>query len=139
MSPSTVAFLVESAAIYATLGIVFAVIFAWRGAVVVDLVARGSTVGFRLLVAPGAALLWPLLAIRWWRAALAGAEVPGERTDAWQGPSERLRLRAWIAWIVLAPLIALALAAALRARPDRPAESRDAARLPQPPADGAVR
>jgi hypothetical protein len=135
MSPSLVEFMVESAAIYAALGFVFAMAFAWRGAAVVDPVAHGSTLGFRVLVVPGAALLWPLLAVRWWRAAMGGAQVPGERTEAWQGASERLRLRAWIAWIVLAPLIALSLVVALRAREGRPEESRDAARLPQPPAE----
>ncbi|MFM1804542.1 MAG: hypothetical protein RL136_1421 [Planctomycetota bacterium] len=135
MPPTLVEFLVESAAIYAALGLVFALAFSWRGAAVVDPVAHGSTLGFRVLVVPGAALLWPLLAVRWWRAAMGGAQVPGERTEAWQGASERLRLRAWIAWIVLAPLIALSLVIALRAREGRPEESRDAARLPQPSAE----
>ena len=128
------ALLVGGAVTYAVLGIVFALAFAWRGVVSIDPVARGSTIGFRLIVMPGAAVLWPWLAVRWWRTSSSGVVVPGERTEDWQGPSERLRLRAWVMWIVLAPIIALLLAVALRSRAPNPPESLDAARLPDPTA-----
>ena len=55
-------------------------------------------------------------------------------TDKWQPASERLRSRALIAWLVLAPAIALVLAislkGALRARTGEAPLSRDAERLP---------
>jgi len=126
-----VEFVVESAMVYAVLGALFALLFAWRGAAAIDPVARHATWGFRFLVLPGAALLWPLLALRWWRAG-AGAElrVPGDRTELWQPTSERLRSRALIAWVVLAPVIAVVPVVALRARAGDAQPSRDANRLP---------
>lgn len=130
-----VEFVVECTMVYALAGALFALLFAWRGAAAIDPVARHATLGFRLLVLPGAALLWPVLALRWWRAGGdAGAGVPGDRTDKWQPASERLRSRALIAWLVLAPAIALVLAislkGALRARAGGAPLSRDAERLP---------
>ena len=132
-----VSFIVESIAIYALLGLAFAVGFAARGAATIDPVARGASWGFRILVVPGAALLWPLLAWRWWSAcavepgsAHGGASVPGDRTDLWQQGAERLRSRALLVWIVLAPLIALVLVVALRGRTGEVEPSRDAARIP---------
>jgi hypothetical protein len=59
------------AQIYFAIGLVFAVLFAWRGAAAVDPAARGGTVGFRLLIVPASALLWPLLLRRWVRRAPA--------------------------------------------------------------------
>ena len=126
--------LVESARIYALAGVVFALAFAWRGAGAVDAVARHPTLGFRILVVPGAALLWPLMAVRWWRAARgspsADPEVPGDRTDRWSGPSERLRGRALAMWMVLAPVLAAVLLIALLARGHAAPNAPDAARLP---------
>jgi hypothetical protein len=61
--------------LYLGLGLLFAVAFAWRGVQRVDPRARGSRLGFRLLLVPGAAALWPLLAGRW----LRGAPPPVER------------------------------------------------------------
>jgi len=131
-----VEFFVESAMVYAVVGALFALLFAWRGAAAIDPVARHATWGFRFLVLPGAALLWPLLALRWWRAG-AGADlrVPGDRTELWQPASERLRSRALIAWVVLAPVIAVVLVVALRARAGEAQPSRDANRLPAVKAD----
>ena len=53
---------------YALIGVVFAVPFAWRGAGVLEPVAREGTWGFRLLILPGSATLWPYLLYRWVRA-----------------------------------------------------------------------
>lgn len=53
---------------YAALGLLFAVAFALRGAARIDPDAAHGTWGFRLLILPGAAALWPLLALRWMRA-----------------------------------------------------------------------
>ncbi|MEL7059053.1 MAG: hypothetical protein AAGN46_03390 [Acidobacteriota bacterium] len=53
--------------LYAALGLLFALAFAWRGAARIDPAADDATWGFRVLVVPGAAALWPLLAMRWAR------------------------------------------------------------------------
>ena len=53
---------------YAALGIVFAVAFVIWGVERVDPAAKGTRLGFRLLILPGSATLWPLLLRRWMRA-----------------------------------------------------------------------
>lgn len=50
---------------YGAIGLVFGVAFAVRGAGVIDPVAKRATLGFRVLILPGAAGLWPWLALRW--------------------------------------------------------------------------
>ena len=52
---------------YAALGGLFALFFAGRGVQLVDPAAHGAGLGFRLLIMPGTAALWPWLAWRWWR------------------------------------------------------------------------
>ncbi len=56
------------AAVYAIIGAAFGVGFVLRGVERIDPAARGTGWGFRLLIWPGAAALWPLLARRWMRA-----------------------------------------------------------------------
>ena len=56
-------------AAYGAVGLVFAAAFVARGIQRVDPVAAGAPIGFRLIVLTGVAALWPLLAIRWARAA----------------------------------------------------------------------
>jgi hypothetical protein len=51
--------------VYALVGVVFAVAFVMCGIDALDEAARGSGIGFRLIVMPGAAALWPLLLRRW--------------------------------------------------------------------------
>jgi hypothetical protein len=51
--------------LYAAVGILFAIAFVAIGIGRIDPVAKNSTVGFRLIALPGAALLWPLLLRRW--------------------------------------------------------------------------
>ncbi len=53
---------------YAAAGIAFALAFVARGVRLVDAAAADGTVGFRVLILPGVAALWPLLAWRWLRA-----------------------------------------------------------------------
>jgi hypothetical protein len=67
--------LVNNAMIYGAAGLVFAVVFAASGAGRIDPAAKGAPVGFRLLIIPGAAALWPVLLSRWIR----GAHPPIER------------------------------------------------------------
>lgn len=47
--------------VYLAVGLVFAVWFAFAGAQRLDAVAEEAGPGFRLMVIPGAAALWPLL------------------------------------------------------------------------------
>ena len=50
---------------YAALGVVFAIPFVTMGVGRVDPVAKDSRAGFRLIILPGVAALWPLLLARW--------------------------------------------------------------------------
>jgi len=56
-------------ALYAGIGLLFAIAFVVRGIGTVDPGARGGPAAFRLLMIPGAALLWPVMAKKWFRAA----------------------------------------------------------------------
>lgn len=47
--------------IYAAIGVVIALPFALFVAPRLDAAARGSSIAFRLLIAPGAVLLWPIV------------------------------------------------------------------------------
>ena len=69
--------LVSLAALYAAIGVVFAAAFVWKGAARIDPAAAGGTWGFRVLIFPGAAALWPLLAGRW----LGGVRRPPEEKN----------------------------------------------------------
>lgn len=57
--------LLAAAYFYAGVGILFAVAFVVRGVAKIDPAAAGAPIGFRLLILPAAALLWPLLLRRW--------------------------------------------------------------------------
>ena len=63
-----IVFLLE---LYCALGILFALFFVSTGITRIDANAKGSGVGFRLLMIPGAIALWPMLARRWWRSEFA--------------------------------------------------------------------
>lgn len=52
---------------YAACGVLFAIAFVMKGVERVDSQAHGAPLGFRLLILPGAAALWPLLLRRWMR------------------------------------------------------------------------
>jgi hypothetical protein len=54
---------------YIIIGALFAIVFVSFGVGRVDSSARGAGVGFRALIFPGVAALWPLLAWRWLRGA----------------------------------------------------------------------
>ena len=66
-----------SLAAYLVLGVLFALAFVTRWARRVDPDAAAGSLGFRLLIFPGAVALWPLL-VR--RLRTAGAGVPAECT-----------------------------------------------------------
>jgi hypothetical protein len=63
---------------YAAIGAVFAVAFASFGAARIDPSANGASVGFRLLILPGATALWPVLLRRW----LRGDRTPPRERNA---------------------------------------------------------
>jgi len=52
-------------AIYCSIGFVLAVCFVLFGASRVDPAARHASWGFRLLILPGSAALWPMV-LTWW-------------------------------------------------------------------------
>jgi hypothetical protein len=52
------------AALYASVGLLFALFFALRGAERYDPAVKNSPWGFRLLIVPGAMALWPFLIAR---------------------------------------------------------------------------
>ena len=54
-------------AVYAAAGTLFAAAFVTRGARRLDRNVEGTPWTFRLLIAPGAAALWPLLLSQWLR------------------------------------------------------------------------
>ena len=58
---------VKALTAYGLAGIAFAVAFVLFGIHRVDPVAEHSPIGFRLIVMPGVAALWPLLLGRWLR------------------------------------------------------------------------
>jgi len=62
---------------YAAIGVVFAGLFVTLGISRIDHEAAGGTVGFQLIIFPGAAGLWPLLLARWVRGT---GEPPEEQT-----------------------------------------------------------
>jgi hypothetical protein len=58
-------------ATYAAAGALFAPPFLTKGIAAIDPMARGSSWTFRLLVAPGVTVFWPLLLHRWARAVVS--------------------------------------------------------------------
>ncbi|MFN7940257.1 MAG: hypothetical protein U0X73_01550 [Thermoanaerobaculia bacterium] len=73
--------------IYLGLGFAFSLAFVFVGIGRIDPAARGAGWGFRLLVLPGAAALWPLLAWRWARGvSRPPIEANAHRRLAGEGP-----------------------------------------------------
>jgi hypothetical protein len=77
--------LVWALSLYALVGLVFALPFAIRGAGRIDPAARTGTIGFRILVIPGAVALWPLLMSGW----LRGRTAPPNQRTAHQPAAKR--------------------------------------------------
>ena len=59
-------------AAYALAVVCFSVPFVWKGAGAIDSAAQRGTWGFRVFIFSGAAALWPLMLVKWRRAAGAG-------------------------------------------------------------------
>ena len=56
--------LIHAIAIYLGCGAAFAVVFLWRWVGILDPAASHGTWGFRMVVCPGVATLWPVFLIR---------------------------------------------------------------------------
>jgi len=61
----TIRFLVGGMIAYAAMGLLFAFAFVFAGVQKIDTQAEGASVGFRLLILPGAAAFWPMLMRQW--------------------------------------------------------------------------
>ncbi len=61
---------------YAAVGLLFALAFVLVGVGRIDPAAAHSKPGFRVMILPGAAALWPLLLMRW----IGGKQPPEERS-----------------------------------------------------------
>jgi hypothetical protein len=57
--------ILKGLALYLGCGLLFAVAFAIKGIEKTDEAARGSSLGFRLLIIPGTLVFWPLLLRKW--------------------------------------------------------------------------
>jgi len=57
-----------SLAIYLSIGIMFSFGFVARGARRIDPVISSASIGVKLLIFPGGALIWPVLLLKWIRA-----------------------------------------------------------------------
>jgi hypothetical protein len=69
----TVALVLYGLAIYGAIGFLFALVFLTFGIGRIDPSARGTGLGFRLVILPGVVLLWPLLLAQW-----IGSRAPTE-------------------------------------------------------------
>lgn len=106
---------------YLLLGVAFAALFFPSGLVRMDPGVRGAGLGFRMLILPGVAALWPLLAWRWWRTVGNRDAVPvSSERPAMPG---QLRRAHGVVWILLAAAGPVILAVALAWRPAPPPTS----------------
>ncbi len=64
MTVAAAQLLVHTIATYIVAGAAFAALFLWRWVGRLDSAAEHGTWGFRLLVLPGVAALWPLFVVR---------------------------------------------------------------------------
>ena len=78
-------------AVYIACGLAFAPFFAWRGVGRVDPTARTTGLGFRLIILPGVAALWPALLLWWLRGRRPPAERNAHRDAASGGPGQASR------------------------------------------------
>ncbi len=85
MSLAAAQFMVTVVGTYATVGLMFAVVFVWRLVGRLDPAATHGTAGFRLLIVPAAVALWPYLAAR----LITGASAPPDEWTAHRARAHR--------------------------------------------------
>jgi hypothetical protein len=78
VSEALAGIVVRIGGLYLAVGVLFAIPFVTRGVQRIDPAARDGSWGFRILIVPGATLLWPLLARRW----AAGSMHPPSEANA---------------------------------------------------------
>ncbi|MDQ7019007.1 MAG: hypothetical protein Q9M33_07555 [Robiginitomaculum sp.] len=93
---------------YLVLGALYGLYFISFGAAAMVPAARGAGLGFRLIILPGAIMLWPVLLAR----LIKGFPRP-------EPPRPLRRLHARL-WVFLVPLVALGIMMALMLRPIAP-------------------
>ena len=64
MTVAAAQFLVQTMTVYVGVGAAFAALFLWRWVGLLDSAAEHGTWGFRVLVFPGVAALWPFFVVR---------------------------------------------------------------------------
>jgi hypothetical protein len=79
--------IVTTATVYLAIGAVVAPVIAFVGVRSVDPAAREGTRGFRFLIMPGIAMLWPLMVIRVLRGGSPPEEHNAHRDAARRGTS----------------------------------------------------
>lgn len=52
-------------ALYSIIGVLFSLIFIWKGLIKTDPSAKGSGVLFKFLIFPGLIIFWPLFMRKW--------------------------------------------------------------------------
>ncbi|MEQ9616520.1 MAG: hypothetical protein RLN60_00625 [Phycisphaerales bacterium] len=67
MSDNAAQLVVTIVAVYAGVGLVVALLFLFLAVKRIDPAANGASRGFRVLVFPGAAALWPVILVKWIR------------------------------------------------------------------------
>jgi len=86
MSVADAELVVMAVELHLVVGALFASVFLWKWVGILDPAARQGTMGFRLLVFPGVAMLWPLFVVR----LAQGATVPAEGWSAHRAPGRQL-------------------------------------------------
>lgn len=84
MNPTLASALIGAMGAYLALGLVFALWFVTKGVGRLDPVAADGTWGFRLLILPGTAALWPLFVLRLVR----GTKTPPDERNAHRAAAE---------------------------------------------------
>lgn|SRR5690554_3894595 len=79
--------LVYLAGIYLLIGVIFAAAFVAAGVSQIDAAAKGAPLGFRLLIFPGAAALWPYLLARW----LSKSQAPRQEHNAHRDAAREMK------------------------------------------------
>ena len=74
--------LVLVGALYMLIGVIFAIPFSMLGVKKVDPSAAEGTWGFKLLIIPGVAFFWPLMAKRWLKKEMPPTECSYHRKAA---------------------------------------------------------
>ena len=66
-----IAYILMIIVFYVAVGIAFSVIFIWKGLTTVDPSARGTGIGFKILIFPGLIIFWPVFVNKWIKAGKA--------------------------------------------------------------------